>query len=125
MYNRMDEADATIAVAGDYFKAMVDADEAGLRRVFHPKASVIGHFDGELEFAGLDDFIASTPQAKTGNKPFDYRVDGIVLVGDTAVITVGGYCYGRWFTDHLSMLKVDGAWRIVAKTFYAHPDGTP
>jgi hypothetical protein len=35
----------------------------------------------------------------------------------------GGYCYGTWFTDHLSMIKIDGRWRIVAKTFYAHPPG--
>ena len=123
MYNRTDEADDVIAVAGEYFKAMVDADEAELRRVFHPQASVIGHFDDEFEFASLDDFIASTPDAKTGDKPFDYRVDGLVLVGDTAVITVGCYCYGIWFTDHLSMIKIDGSWRIVAKTYYAHPPG--
>ncbi len=121
MYKRLDEADAVVAVAGDYFTAMVDADEAGLRRVFHPKASIIGHFDGALEFSGLDDFIKATPHAKTGDKPFDYRVDGLVLEGDTAVITVGGYCFGRWFTDHLSMLRIDGTWCIVAKTFYAHP----
>ena len=123
MYSRTDEADHVIAVAGDYYTAMVDADEADLRRVFHPRASVIGHFDGALEFTDLDGFIAGTPDAKTGVGPFDYRVDGLVLVGDTAVITVGGYCYGTWFTDHLSMLKVDGTWRIVAKTFYAHPPG--
>lgn len=121
MYKRSDEADAVIAVAGAYFAAMVDADGAELRRVFHPKASVIGHFGGELEFASLEDFIAATADAKTGDKPFEYRVDGLVLVGDTAVITVGGYCFGTWFTDHLSMLKLDGHWRIVAKTFYAHP----
>jgi hypothetical protein len=50
-------------------------------------------------------------------------VDGLVLVGDTAVITVGGYCYGSWFTHHLSMIQVDGKWRIVGKTYYAHPPG--
>ncbi len=123
MYIRTDEADDVIAVAGNYFTAMVDADEAELRRVFHPQASVIGHFDGTLEFTNLDGFIASTVDAKTGDKPFEYRVDGLVSVGDTAVITVGGYCYGTWFTDHLSMIRIDGNWRIVAKTFYAHPVG--
>ena len=123
MYERTDDADAVIAVAGAYYKAMVDADEAELRRLFHPRASVIGHFGGALEFAGLDDFIAGTADAKTGDKPFDYRVEGLVLVGDTAVITLGGYCYGTWFTDHLSLVLADGNWRIVAKTFYAYPPG--
>jgi hypothetical protein len=123
MYNRTDEADHVIAVAGKYYRAMVDADETELKRVFHPQASVVGNFDGALEFANLDEFIASTSDAKTGDKPFDYRVDGLVLVGDTAVVTLGGYCYGTWFTDHLSMIKIDGTWRIVAKTFFAHPSG--
>ena len=123
MYTRTDEADAVIALAGDYFKAMVDADAPELRRVFHPKASVIGHFGKSLEFMSVDEFIASTPDAKTGDGPFDYRVEGVVLEGDTAVVTVGNYCYGRWFTDHLSMLRIDGAWQIVAKTFYVHPAG--
>ena len=121
MYKRTDEADKVIAVAGSYFTAMVDADEAELRRVFHSQAAVIGHFDGALEFTDLTGFIASTADAKTGDQPFEYRVEGVVLVGDTAVITVGGYCYGTWFTDHLSMLRIDGTWLIVAKTFYAHP----
>ncbi len=48
MYNRTDEADDDIAVAGEYYTAMVDADEAELRRVFHPQASVVGHSDGDL-----------------------------------------------------------------------------
>ena len=123
MRKRTDAADDVIAVAGKYFTAMVGADEAELRRVFHPRASVVGHFDGPLEFASLDDFFASTTDAKTGDKPFEYRVEGLALVGDAAVITVGGHCYGSWFTDHLSLIRIDGIWRIVAKTFFAHPPG--
>ena len=121
MYKRSDEADAVIALAENYYTAMVDSDGAELRRVFHPKASVIGNFDGALEFSDLDDFIAGTGDARTGDKTFECRVDGLVLLGDTAVVTLGGYSYGTWITDHLSMLKIEGTWKIVAKTFYAHP----
>jgi len=120
MYNRLDEGDAVIATAATYFKAMVEADGAELRRIFHPQASVIGHFEGELEFANLDQFIETTPEARTGDKSFEYRVEELNLVGDTAVISVGGYCYGNWFTDHLSMVKVAGEWKIVSKVFYVH-----
>ena len=91
--------------------------------MFDSRASVIGHWEGSLAFDSLDDFIESTVDAATGDGPFECRIDNLVAVGDTAVVTVGGYCYGVWFTDHLSMLKVDGTWRIVAKTYYAHPPG--
>ena len=48
MSNRTDQADAVIALALGYCKAMLDADEMELRRIFHPKASVIGNESGAL-----------------------------------------------------------------------------
>ncbi len=120
MGNRTDQADAVIALALDYCKAMLEANETELRRIFHPKASVIGNENGGLEFASLDEFIAVTPEARTGDGPFDYSVNGFDLVGDMAVVTVNNYSFGTWYTDNLSMVICDGEWRIVAKTFSAH-----
>ena len=64
-----------------------------------------------------------TSEARTGDQPFDCRVDGRVPVGDTAVVTFSNSCYDTWFTDHLSMVKVDGTWRMAARTYLAHPSG--
>ncbi len=123
MYQRIDELEKITAIAGKYYHAMIDGNDAHLKDVFHPRASIIGNFGGELEFSGLEDFIASTVDAKTGDGPFEYRMDDVKLIGDTAVVTVGGYCYGTWITDHLSFVKIGGKWQIVAKTFYAEPSG--
>lgn len=120
MYQRRDETDQVIKLASDYYTAMVDADGEGLRRVFHPKASIIGNFAGALEYVGLEEFIAGSGDAKTGEGPFETHLDGLTLLGDTAVVTISGYSYGAWITDHLSMVKIDGRWQIVAKTFFAH-----
>jgi hypothetical protein len=51
MYEGTDGADDVIAVAGRYFAAMVDADEPELGRVFCPRASVVGRFDGACSAA--------------------------------------------------------------------------
>lgn len=120
MSNRTDQADAVIALALGYCKAMLDSDETELRRIFHPKASVIGNEGGALEFASLDEFIDVTPDARTGKGPFDYSVNGVSLVGDMAVVTVSNYSFGAWYTDYLSMVICDGEWRIVAKTYSVH-----
>ena len=122
MYKRTDEAQAVIEAAGKYYTAMMDADARGLREVFHPKASVIGNLEGELEFASLDELVAITPDAKTGDKPFEYSVERLFIEGDTAVITVKTYCFETRYSDHLSLLRIDGDWKIVAKVFYAHPE---
>ena len=123
MYHRSDETEAVIQIAADYYIAMVEGDGDTLRRVFHPRATVIGHVDGALEYTDLEEFIASTPDAKAGDGPFDYKVENLVIVDDTAVVSVGGYSYGRWFTDHLSMVKIEGRWQIVCKTFRCFPEG--
>ena len=111
------------AMQEDYFKAMINANEDELRRVFHPQASVIGLFGDEFSCGGFDsfiDFVKSTPAANENDKPFEYYVKGLILEGDIAVVTVGNYCYSTRFTDHLSMIKINGDWRIVAKTYCTH-----
>lgn len=101
MYERIDEADNMVNLATDYYAAMVNPDGDELRRVFHPKASIIGHFGDDLEYVELKEFIAGTSDAKTGNRPFDSRLDGLTLLHDTAVVTISGHSYGAWITDHL------------------------
>lgn len=121
MFKRTDEGDTVVGIAADYYRAMVNADADSLRQVFHPKAQIIGTIDSKLDVSSLEVFIADTPDANTGVGPFDYHVDGVTLLGDTAVVTVSGYCYSAWFTDHLSMVKNGGRWQIVSKTYYQHP----
>jgi hypothetical protein len=77
----------------------------------------------DLSNVAVIDVAFGPCEGKGSSEQSIYRVDGLVLVGDTAVITVSGYCYGTWFTDHLSMIKIERMWRIVTKTFYAHPSG--
>jgi hypothetical protein len=121
MYSQIDATNDAISISGKYYTAMLDADGTKLKALFHPRAVIVGNFEGALEFSDLDAFLEGVSDAKTGDGPFNYHVDGTTVVGDTAVVTVSGNCYGTRFTDHLSMVKVDGKWLIVAKTFYAHP----
>ena len=57
------------------------------------------------------------------SKSFGSRtvLDGLSFEGDTALVRLGGQFAGVWYIDDLSMLRIDGAWRIVHKTFYPHP----
>ena len=53
------------AVTRDYLDGMMYADEAKLRRAFHPKCLVIGHFRGRLEYDPLDAFIGACKKARS------------------------------------------------------------
>ena len=120
MYNYTDETTAVNALAQDYFKAMITGDEAELRRVFHPQAPIVGYLGDEFNFDSLDafiDIVTNAPAANENGKPFEYAVNGLVLTDNTAVVTVSNTCFNAQFVDHLSMVKVDGQWCIVAKTY--------
>ena len=37
------------------------------------------------------------------------------------MVKLGAQYAGVWYSDDLSMLRIEEAWRIVHKTFYPHP----
>src|SRR3989304_2230070 len=47
------------AVTLDYLDGMVNANEQHLRRAFHPRCLLVGHYHGILECETVDQFIAA------------------------------------------------------------------
>lgn len=54
--------------------------------------------------------------------PYEWRIEHLSFEGDTALIRLGGLFASIWYSDDLSLVLIDDAWRIVHKTFYAHPE---
>jgi hypothetical protein len=111
-----------LAVARDYLDGMMYADEAKLRRAFHPKCLIVGHFRDRLEYDPLDAFIDACK--KEGSvpvgTPYFAEIIAIDVAGDTAVVKLIDDYLGIRFTDYLTMLKIEGRWVIVNKAFYVH-----
>jgi Putative lumazine-binding len=120
--NEVDIAAVTEVVRA-YCDGMIKGDAALLTGAFHPRASIVGHLAGELYWKGVEDFIADSQESAPRQGPGNWRVERLAFAGDTALVTVGDEFDGAWFSDDLSLLKVGGRWRIVHKTFYAHPAG--
>jgi hypothetical protein len=120
---RTNEADieAVAETVRTYYDGMVAGDEAMLSRAFHPRACIVGNERGELSWSTLDEFIAECRNAVAQAGPYEWRIDGLSFEGDTALVRLGGQFAGVWYSDDLSLLRIDDAWRIVHKTFYPHP----
>jgi hypothetical protein len=118
--NEADIADVTETVRA-YYDGMVAGDEAKLRVAFHPRASIVGNEGGGLSWSTLDEFVAECKGAVGHAGPHDWRIEALSCVGDTAWVRLGGQFAGVWYSDDLSVLRIDDAWRIVHKTFYPHP----
>ncbi len=123
MSQRTNEADiaAVTETVRAYYDGMMTGDEAKLGRAFHPRACIVGNEQGELYWATLDEFVADCKKAVAQAGSHEWRIDGLSFEGDTALVRLGGQYAGVWYSDDLSMLRIDDAWRIVHKTFYPHP----
>ena len=70
-----------------------------------------------------EEFVAECQGAVSEAGPYEWRIERLSFEGDTALVRLGGKCAGVWYSDDLSLVLIDDAWRIVHKTFYPHPAG--
>jgi len=122
---RTNEADiaAVTEVVQEYYDGMVKGDEGKLARAFHPRACIVGNYQGQLEWQTLEEFVAECKEASGHAGAYEWRIGGLSFQGDTALVRFGGQLAGDRYSDDLSLLRIDGAWRIVHKTWYVHPAG--
>ena len=125
MSQRTNEADiaAVTEVVRAYYDGMVDGDAAKLGRAFHPRASIVGNEGRELYWATLEEFTAECEGGASHAGAYEWRIERLSFEGDTALVSLGGRFAGVWYSDDLSLVLTDDAWRIVHKTFYTHPAG--
>ena len=118
-----DQAQIT-AVVQNYFEGMMYGDKLKLQMAFHEESFIIGHFDGELSWMSRDDFADFCEVESTLNDgdSFEALVEAIDVAGDAASAKVRNKELGTWYTDFLSLLRIEKQWRIVNKIYFAHPE---
>ena len=104
-----------------YVEAYLNADTAGLRAVFAEDAVMNGYVGDRLVTGAPDQFIVNVGKAPAiatlGGDP-TYEIGAVEIRGNAASVTVQERGFGdKNFTDFIHLLKRDGAWKIVSKTF--------
>ncbi|MFD0978605.1 nuclear transport factor 2 family protein [Tropicimonas aquimaris] len=119
----MDVLEEIGQVVGLYVAGMARGDAEALGRAFHPRASSIGHFEGDLEWASVDEFVAAcVAEAIPADAPLPpHEIESISVAGDTAIVRVVNVWANLDFRDTLTLLRHDGRWQIVAKAFLHLP----
>lgn len=104
-----------------YFDGFYEGDIATLKKIFHKNAHLYTASDGPLQDDPMDavyDRVAKrTPPAASRQK----RLDKILSIDksgpESALVKVQIAIGTKLFTDYLSMLKLDGRWQIISKTY--------
>lgn len=112
---------AIIAALDDYFDGFYEGDVDRLKQVFDPAAHLYSATDGPLQ----DDPMEAVYERVRGRTPpaanRQKRVDRILMIDvagpESALAKVQLAIGPKLFTDYLTMLRRDGRWRIISKTY--------
>ena len=104
-----------------YLEAYLRADVDALRDVFAPDAVMNGYVGTRLIEGAPEIFIqnvAKKPSILSLGRNPRYEIGDIQITGHAAAVTVMQYNFGDFnFTDYMHLLKRDGRWQIISKTF--------
>ena len=121
MSNKEDDAAAVRDVIERYIDGYIHADEKTLRDVFAHDAVMNGYVGDRLVIGSPDPFIArvsSEPPLSAQASDLNYDIEFLKVTGNAASVVLHEYDYGGFnFTDHMHLLKRDGYWKIISKTF--------
>ena len=117
-----DEEKAVRVPLEHYLQGHATGDGAHYRAAFHPDAKLFFIRDGKVTTRTSEEYIAGAngkPQADEAQRK--RWIESVDIAGNAGVAKIIlDYPTAR-FVDYMSLLKVDGEWKIVNKTFYAEP----
>jgi putative lumazine-binding protein len=110
----------------NYLKGHATGDGDYMRKAFHPEAKVFSFRDDKLNQLTSAEFAARFTGEPAPDEAQRKRwIESVKITGNVGVgVIVLDYPTVK-FTDYMSLLKVDGEWKIINKTFYAEPKGKP
>ncbi|MBI05708.1 MAG: hypothetical protein CMM54_01870 [Rhodospirillaceae bacterium] len=104
-----------------YFDGLYEGDTLKLSGVFHPECHLFSSAGGEFLDWPRDKWFEVVNSRESPKSQGLSRFDRIVSIDmsdeTTALAKVNCAIPPRYFTDYLTLLKLEGKWQIVSKSF--------
>jgi hypothetical protein len=128
-YPQAPEKDAVRIPLENYIKAHATGDPEFARKAFHTEGNMIWIRDGKYSSETFDSFIK---RAFTGKPAPDEelrkggrKIESIDVTGNAAVAKIVLDYPTVKFVDYMTLLKINGEWKIINKSFFAEPKSKP
>lgn len=113
--------DAVVGAVQKYVDGLRVGNAEDVAKAFHPDAIMYGFTNGELlggTIRNLYDFVNENGDAPN----ITTRLDVLAITPTTAVVRVDMEqdAIGADYTDFHTLLKQDGEWRVIAKTYHQY-----
>lgn len=118
------QIDAILATVQVYLDGLYEGDPEKLRRAFHPASSLFASIDDKLVNVPREqwcELVGSRPSPKSKGQGREHeRILSVDLTGpNTAMVKLNCAILPRVFTDYLSLIRLDGQWQVISKTYHA------
>jgi len=124
--NDLNASEAEAAAARVPLEHYINAHATGnpdyIRKAFFPSAKIMAFRDGKLLNLSVEEFasrFSGKPAADESQRK--RRIDSLNITGNAGVARIVLDYPDATLTDYMSLLKVDGEWKIVNKVFNAEP----
>jgi len=121
MTRHSDEQEIKLLIQ-QYFDALYCCDEKLLGQVLHKKALYACIEDGRLLSRDMKTYLPIVSQRISSQSRGDCRQDKIVFIDiagpETAFVKANCAMGNKYYTDYLSLLKIDSSWKIISKVFH-------
>ncbi len=119
VFAKVEEDKAIRATVQQYFDGIIQYDEQALRTAFHPDAAVIGtKDDGALDWQAFQNWVLYTRGDAPDPTGRINRILSIDISGNAAVVKTELDWPRVRYIDYLSLMKIDGEWKIVNKIWH-------
>jgi hypothetical protein len=116
------EETAVRAALEHYFRGHATGQGEHFRKIFHADSKLFTIRDGKFWELTSEQYIARAPgQAPTDEEKRKRTIESVDITGNAAMAKIVLDYPQVKFTDYMSLLKIDGEWKIVNKTFHAEP----
>ena len=106
----------------NYLRGHATGDPEFMRKAFHTEGSLIFIRDGKYTTRSFADYIAGMPGKPAPDEGKRKRwIESVDVAGNAAFgKIILDYPSGR-FVDYMTLLKINGEWKIVNKSFHFEP----
>ena len=123
------ETEAVRVPLENYIKAHATGDPELARKAFHTEGNMIWIRDGSYSSETFDAFIkrafTGKPAADEDLRKTGRKIETVDVTGNAAIARIVLDYPSVKFVDYMTLLKINGEWKIVNKSFYAEPKARP
>lgn len=121
------EIDAVKIPLENYLKGHETGNAEFMKKAFHTEGKMMFVRDGKYMTRTFEEYIAGMKDGKPAADEAQRKrwIESIEVSGNAAIGKIILDYPTAKFVDYMTLLKIDGEWKIVNKSFYVEPKGKP